>query len=539
MKSINIKIASIAAVLLLMTSCLKDLDPKSLGPTSPTAATVYNTPADYLSGLAKLYASFALSGQQGPAGNSDISGLDEGFGVYLREYWNTQELTTDEAVIAWNDQTVKNFHWQNWTANDVFIAAMYSRVMLTITYCNEFIRASSGSSDPKVKQYNAEARFLRCLAYWHALDLFGNPPKVSLTDLPGPFSPTQYKRKDLFNDIVNELKDLDTGGAYDFLLTPANVGANGNEQYGHATKGALYMLQAKLYLNAEVYTKTKTEAGTAMNNECVDALNKLFALNAYSLPANYLLNFAADNYLSPELIFTINYDGAHSQSFGGMDYIIHAAIGGSMSPTGFGVPGGWGGTRTTSAFVGQFSDPSGASDKRAQFYTAGQSLQINDIGSFTDGYAIKKFSNLTAAGTPSKNGISDFVDTDFPMFRLADANLMYAEAVVRGATNGDANLALTKVNDVLTRAYGNASGNITSGQLDLDFLLAERGRELYWECHRRTDLIRFNQFSDGTYLWPWKGNVANGTIVSADRDLFPIPSSDLSANPTLKQNDGY
>src|SRR6516165_4355998 len=94
-------------VVILLGSCVKDLDPKPLGANTVTAADVYKTPADYLGGLAKLYASFAVSGQQGPAGNSDISGLDEGFGVYLRELWNVQELSTDEAVIAWNDQTVK------------------------------------------------------------------------------------------------------------------------------------------------------------------------------------------------------------------------------------------------------------------------------------------------------------------------------------------------------------------------------------------------------------------------------------------------
>src|SRR5258708_28870841 len=156
MKSLKSIYVALAGVV-LMASCVGDLDPKSLGPNQQTAATVYNTPDDYLQGLAKLYASFAVSGQQGPAGNSDIQGLDEGFGVYLRELWNTQELTTDEAVIAWNDQTVKNFHWQNWASNDVFIAAMYSRVMLTVTYCNEFVRATTGKTTNTLKQYPAEA----------------------------------------------------------------------------------------------------------------------------------------------------------------------------------------------------------------------------------------------------------------------------------------------------------------------------------------------------------------------------------------------
>lgn len=513
-----------AVVVLLMASCVGDLDPKSLGSNSVTSTTVYNTPDDYLQGLAKLYASFAVSGQQGPAGNSDISGLDEGFGVYLRELWNTQELTTDEAVIAWNDQTVKNFHWQNWTANDVFIAAMYSRAMFTVSICNEFIRASAKSSDAQVKQYNAEARFVRAVAYWHALDLFGNPPFVTEADLPGAYYPKQTTSADLFNYLTSELTAIESQ-----LMDPSGV--PGGADYGHATKGALYMLQAKLYLNAPTYLG----AGNTKYDECITALNKLFTLNKYTLASNYLLNFAANNNTSPELIFTINYDGAHTQSYGGMDYIIHAAIGGSMAPSSFGLTGAWGGTRVTSALVSKFAN----GDNRSKFYTSGQNLAINDIGTFTDGYAVTKFSNRTIPDGPSASGVPDFVDTDFPMFRLADANLMYAEAVLRGGNGGSAATALTKVNDVRTRAFGSASGNIVASGLTLDFILDERARELYWEGHRRTDLIRFGQFTNGTYHWPWKGNVAAGAATESFRNLFPIPAAEKSANPTLQQNTGY
>jgi hypothetical protein len=181
-----------------------------------------------------------------------------------------------------------------------------------------------------------------------------------------------------------------------------------------------------------------------------------------------------------------------------------------------------------------------AGDKRALFYSAGQSMEIEDIAKFTDGYAVTKFRNRKLDGSPVKaDPQPTFVDTDYPMFRLADAYLMYAEAVLRGGSGGSTADALTYVNAVRARAYGNNSGNIGQVQLTLDFILDERSRELYWEGHRRTDLIRFNKFTGGSYLWPWKGKVAAGTATPDHLKLFPIPAADLGANPTLKQNTGY
>jgi starch-binding outer membrane protein, SusD/RagB family len=504
-----------------MTSCLGDLDPESLGPKVKTSADVYDSPEAYKQGLAKLYATFALSGQQGPNGQPDISGIDEGFGNYLRQYWNCQELTTDEAVIGWNDATIKDFHYQTWTASDVFIGAIYSRIMYTVALCNEYIRVTEGNSDADIQKYHAEARFLRALAYYHALDLFGNPPFVTEEDLPGSFFPEQTNRADLFAYIEAELLDIENA-----------LGAPGFE-YARADQAAAWMVLTKLYLNAEVYVD---------QNRYTDAVTyaKKVIASSYSLAPEYLQNFVADNHTSPEIIFPITYDGQRTQSWGGMVYLVHAPIGGTMQPLNmFGVGGGWGGIRTTSAFVAKFSDISGNTDSRALFWTNSQNLEINDIGSFNDGYAITKFRNRTFANQLPAGAHPDFVHTDYPMFRLADAYLMFAEAVLRGGSGGTTTEALDYINDLRERAYGDASGNITSGQLTLDFILDERARELYWEGHRRTDLIRYGKFTGGSYLWPWKGGVKNGAATESYRDLFPIPAADRGANPTLEQNDGY
>jgi hypothetical protein len=520
MKINIIKSLAVILVTLMFTSCVKDLNVTPKDPNIVTSLTVYNSPAAYKQGLAKLYATFAVSGQQGPAGQPDIAGIDEGFSNYLRQYWNAQELSTDEAVMAWNDASIKDFHWQTWAPNDVFIAAVYSRIMYTVSLSNEYIRATTGKTEADIVKYNAEARFLRALAYYHAIDLFGNPPFVTEADAPGAFFPKQTTRAALFTYIETELKAIEnTLGAPKF-------------EYARADQAAAWTLLAKLYLNAKVYT------GQDKNTDCATYCAKVIA-SGYSLTPKYANNFTADNNLSAEMIFPITSDGQNTQTYGGMTYLIHAQIGGSMSPAAFGVGGGWGGIRTTSAFVNKFTDTSGATDKRAMFWTAGQKLDISDIGQFTDGWAITKYSNLTSTGAAAPHAHPDFVDTDYPLFRLADVYLMYAEAVLRGATSGNATTALGYVNALRTRAYGNANGNITSAQMTLDFILDERARELYWEGYRRTDLIRYSKFTGSAYLWPWKGKVAAGASTETFRDLYPIPSNDLGANPTLKQNPGY
>lgn len=128
------------------------------------------------------------------------------------------------------------------------------------------------------------------------------------------------------------------------------------------------------------------------------------------------------------------------------------------------------------------------------------------------------------------------VDTDYPMFRLPDVYLMYAECVLRNGGGDKGPGSELHQRDPRTR-YGNTDGNIVADDLTLDFVLDERSRELYWEAMRRTDLVRFGQFTSG--IWPWKGGVKEGVASEAYRVLFPIPASDIIANPNLTQNDGY
>lgn len=532
MKTLYITI--IGAVLLALAACTDlDVKPKS----SATGDVVFNNPDAYIQFLAKIYAGLAISGQQGPSGNADIKGIDEGFSNYIRQYWKAQELTTDEAVIGWNDGTLPTYHLHTWTEQNEFINAMFNRIYYQISIVNEFLRETTdeklaGRNTPEalkaeIKQYKAEARFMRALSYWHALDMFRFVPIVTEADEVGTSAPGQSTNEEVFSFIESELKGIE-----------ADLAAPGAAPYGRADRAAAWTVLAKLYLNAEVYT------GQQKYTECITYCDKIISSEAFSIDPVYQNLFLIDNSTSDEVIFAVNFDGLRTQSYGGMTFLIHATVGGDMVPGDYGVNGGWSGIRTTSALVDLFPDEDGTIDKRAIFFTAGQSKAMphTPIETFKEGYAVPKFKNLTATG---QSGSSlEFVDTDFPMFRLADVYLMYAEAVKRGGTGGSMSTAVGYVNELRERAYGDTSGNIDETGLTLDFLIDERGRELYIECHRRTDLIRFGLFTTSETdnpraIWPWKGNVAAGRETETFRDIFPIPSAQIIANPKLEQNDGY
>ena len=508
--------------LVAVNACDVTTEPRS----EVTETNVFEDASSYKAFLAKLYAGLSITGQQGPDGNGDFQRLDEGFSSYGRQLWQLQELPTDEAVIAWNDAGLPELSTQGWASSNQFVQMMYSRIYFQVSLVNEFLRettdeelASRGQQSlaPEIHQFRAEARFLRALSYWHGIDLFGDIPLVDESFPVGSAPPEQSTRETIYGFIVDELLDIRGD------LPPAGMG-----QYGRADQGALSMLLAKVYMNAVVYVGSD-EYGAAMT----EVQN---VIGAYQLPSDFGANFRADNDGSPEIIFAVPTDGTKTQTWGGMTFLIHAQVGGDMPAGDWGIDGGWWGIRVTPEFVSLFPDAENSADSRQYFWTEGQSLEIGSITDWFQGYACPKFSNLDGLGVQGSH--PTFPDTDYPMFRLADAYLMYAELTLRGG-GGSVAQAVSYVNELRERAYGDVSGNITVGDLTLDFVLDERARELYWEGHRRTDLIRYGLFTGGDRLWSWKGNVQSGQSTPTTRDIFPIPSSEILANPNLTQNEGY
>ncbi len=516
---------ALVAATLLILGAIGCTDTSELPTSTITDTNYFNDPGSYRAFLAKIYAGLAVSGQQGPAGNGDIQGIDEGFSQYLRLYWEAQELPTDEAVIAWGDIGLPEMNTQLWASNNTFVVSMYYRIAFQVSLANEFLRQTTDAKlaernvsptlNADIQTFRAEARFLRALSYWHGIDLFGNIPLVTEADEIGATPPPQSTRQTIYDYVVSDL----TAAQADL---PA---ATGLGTYGRATKEAASALLAHVYLNAEVYT------GAPHYAEALAAAQAAIA-GPFSLDPSFQHVFQADNNTSPEIIFPIIQDGKTTETWGGGTFLVHASCGGSMDPAALGVDGCWWGLRLKRQAYDRFAadDP-----RRAFFWTDGQSLDVNAISNFNDGVAAPKYQNVTSTGTAGSD--ATHVDTDFPLFRLGDMYLVAAEALLR--TGGDRGQALAYVNALRERAYGNTSADITDPELTLQFILDERGRELLWEAHRRTDLIRYHLFTGGDYVWQWKGGAAAGTSTESFRDLYPLPASELAANPNLTQNTGY
>lgn len=538
-KKYNILFIFILGLMIIgLSSCLNDLDTIPLDEEELVSEVVFGSEiTPYTELLAKIYAGLAISGNSAGDGDPDVAGVDGGSQAsFLRGLWNLQQLPTDEAHCVWNDIGIPDLNYITWSSSNVFIKGFYYRLYYQINLANALLRETteevlnsrgvSVSDQEEIKHYRAEARFHRALAYTYLLDMFRNVPFVTEESPVGSTLPPQIMAADLFDYIEKELLECEAD-----MLDPF-VGYH-STYYGRAHKAANWALLSRLYLNADTYV------GVNKYTESITYSKKVIDEN-FTLEPTYAHLFTADNDQSSEMIFPIRYEGEDTQTWGGMTFLLSA-----MQPSDLqdvvNAVGAWQGNRATKALLNTFERESQHEvDSRFDMllldYTA--NVDIVDPSLFTDnGIPVVKYYNRNSDGSFPPSNIAY---TDFPLFRLGEIYLNYAEAVVRGGTGGDMATAVQLINNLRERAYDGATGAvINANQLTLDFILDERGREFFYEAQRRTDLIRFGKFTGTTYIWPWKGNIAEGRGVAEFYKVYPIPADDIGANENLIQNTGY
>lgn len=546
---------------LTLSSCFGDLNTMPLDENQLVTEKVYSTPEGYTGVLAKCYASLIQTGQQGgDGGDGDLEGANEGYSGYVRLLFYLEEQNTDNFLMPSTSNGLRqclNLQWD--AANASVITWTYQRLYMTIAYTNEILRECTESKlqergvwdalKDDYLHYRAEARFIRAYCYSMLCDLFGSVPYIDeytgVKDIPA-----QWSRKDIFNFALTELQEIEN-----------DMVAPGENEYGRVDRVANWFLRARMYLNAEVWT------GESKYQEAYEYAKKVIDDRHYPLARDYRQIFLADNETCSEIIWPLVQDGQYAQSSAGTNFFVKAFVNGPMDElyqTGVGSRG-WGNVRAKTTLVDAFDaddvmfdteDTWGnqKKDKRAQFMTAlpGQVKETWDenmamTSTFTRGYGYIKWRNVTKDDQLCAAG-DTYTSIDFPLFRTGDAYLMAAEAILRGA-NAPQGAALGYVNEIRERAYmsdnyaqagirSDVSGRIQESELNLDFILAERQRELASELVRRTDLIRFGKYTKN-HNWDWKDGIRTGGDVDDKYVLFPIPESEMVNNPTLIQNKGY
>ena len=540
--SINKTIVAAAALLSFgFTSCVKDLDVENINPQQTSTVS-----EDDL--INKIYASFSLTGTEGPAGHGDIADVDEGRSDYFRTKFYLNEFTSDEAHWVWfTDTGIEELLHNSWGANCVFSAAMYARLYFTITLCNEYLSQSYSAADQK--QRNAEVRFIRALNYLEVLDLYGGGAWTETVDHEGSgMKPEFYDAEKMFNYVEQQLK-----------LAEADLADPKSVSYGRIDKMAAWILLGRLYLNAEVYT------GKARWDDALSYAKKAYENENYKLNTTgaknpktgeeysaYQMLFLADNDRNGaqmENVIVGLFDGIKTKSYGGTNFLIQASYSNKDTVMNKRIPSGlnnnWGKClRLRSSLVNKFFQTttapnaetvkemtSAAGDDRALFYGKGLNNGIEEETTEEKwGFNCVKFRNVNSDG--SENDVIDFCNTDLPVMRYAEAYLTLAEAYAR---KGDLGAAKPYIDAIRDRAHATKKASY-----DLDDICDEWAREFWWEGRRRTDLRRFGKYENQSkYTWEWKGGVLEGNLIYKYRGIFPFPVNECSNNKNIKQNDGY
>lgn len=429
--------------------------------------------------------------------------------------WSIQEVSSDEMSIPqkgadWEDggQWIR-MHRHTWNPQEESFNNSWNYCFTAIGEINNLI-----TSYPDVLALNAELRVLRAMVYLWLLDSFGNVPIVDENTTGG--NPTNNTRAEVFAFIEKSIKD-NIG-----LLPPKSSKTTINQISAQA-------ILAKLYLNAQIYI------GTPKWAEAEAAANLVINSGEYSLTPNFFTNFTERNGGSTENILTLPYDQNNAQGFNLPQMTLHyssqATYNLQEQP--------WNGYASLEEFYNSFDDKDVRKNSflvGPQFASDGSRLiDISAEATDPDGPPLTFTPNINMLAPNAfrqagvrvgkfefANGAASSLNNDYPLIRLGEIILIKAEAALRQGKTGD---ALTAVNQIRTRAGMPAYSSIT-----LDELFNERGREMFAEASRRTDMIRFGKWNQ-----PWWEKQASQPF----RALFPIPTNQINANPALKQNPGY
>ena len=573
-----------AAALLLTVSCENlDLFPESEAALSENE--VFSTYEGYHGFFLKCYLAMVCESQGSGHGGDDLSGWDAGRSTFLRALYWSQEAPSDEMYNrSGSGYGLRNATAMNWEPGTQFPMWLYYRCYLIISYTNDLLRRTTESQlkdngvyeacKNEVGYWRAEARFIRAYMYYLLMDNFGDVGFVDETSPNGAY-PVQWARKDLYAWLTAELEDIQDD------LMPAS-----QRVWGRANAASAQFLLARIYLGCHVYAGTTTDYGKAL-----EYCKKIIGSGAFSLAPNYIENFLADNNTSKEIIWGLASDTDHVNGSGSTNYLLKANLHSALIAPGtgldFGITEQWGGNHCMrQVFVEKFAeedrdfhyaDPWGdrKKDHRALLFMGPETegkLDGKNAALVKELYADEDPTSTTVKGSAPNGALytkwrnvmkdrvvrepSKYSNVGFPVMRLADVYLMAAEAIMRGNGGTPNAEALGYVNEVRQRAYcsgkylqadkHNADGDITLDQLTYRWLLDERSRELWSENWRRSDLIRFDCYTNN-YSWDFKGYMPNAKGISfygiADVDdkynLYPIPQDDVRYNPNLKQNPNY
>lgn len=566
-KILSLALSCLAAVF-AFSSCIKDLDAYPHNEDDFTSENAYGTElSSYVAGLAHCYRSFNNC--------MDLQVDDQGSSELIRAYFNIQECSADGCKSsATSDSWVNDIDKNTWTAdNNAATYAIYCRCLNGIGFVNEYLRQTAddrlqqrGCDANLINQIHAlrcEARFVRAYLYYILIDVFGDVPFITENSEFGAVSPQMDTRANVFKYIEEELLDITSA---DSPMAAART------NYARADKGAAWGLLARLYLNAEILNSTVdasgnvTAKGAPRWDDCMKACEQVFSCG-YKLCSNYADLFRGDNGENPdatqEMLFAIYYDAEDLNSWGGPYYFCEGAfqLSDDVDENGaplysLGVGGGWSSLRMPFEYArdyfgvtvpedaynedGSYTGEYNYTDKRAAvFFIKGHYQEMTDLGEFGRGWSFYKYNNIPHNLTREEfapvaarcNSWNSKCSIDAPMIRLAEINLIYAEACLE---SGNASKGLPYVNAIRERA-----GLEDLSTLTLKDIQKERAAELAWESVRRSDLIRWDMYHTSSYIWKWKGGSYDGQAFPEYKLVFDFPPSELTANENLSHKPGY